>query len=212
MHELERGLQGRELTAIESWWQDAYRDAYWRGGPVLTQARSQPWRWPSGTLKDKCLGVPVYQLLGGAVRQSVPCYANAWFAGAREPEEFAEKAVAAVEMGYKALKWDPFGSAFRHLSSAELKKSLTVIDAVSRAVDRRAELMIEGHGRFDLPAARRIAKALEDFDIFWLEEPLIPGNLENYARPALRHLHHASSRWASVFIRIWDFREVFEKG
>ncbi|PTX95407.1 galactonate dehydratase [Spartobacteria bacterium LR76] len=209
LQELERGLQGRDLTAIESWWQDAYRDAYWRGGPVLTSALSaiEMALWD---IKGKSLGVPVYQLLGGAVRQSVPCYANAWFASAREPGEFAEKAVAAVEMGYKALKWDPFGAAFRHLSSAELKKALTVIDAVSRAVDKQAELMIEGHGRFELPTARRIAKALEDFDIFWLEEPLIPGNLENYAR-----LRSGTSTPISLGERLytkWDFREVFEKG
>jgi galactonate dehydratase len=91
-----------------------------------------------------------------------------------------------------------------------LKKALTVIDAVSHAVDKRAELMIEGHGRFDLPTARRIAKALEDFDIFWLEEPLIPGNLENYAR-----LRSGTSTPISLGERLytkWDFREVFEKG
>jgi galactonate dehydratase len=46
------------------------------------------------------------------VRESVPCYANGWFVGARTPAEFAAKAVEAVDAGFKGLKWDPFGSSY----------------------------------------------------------------------------------------------------
>lgn len=207
--ELMRGLKGRDAHDIEDWWQAAYRDAYWRGGAVLTSALSAV-EMALWDIKGKALGVPVYQLLGGRVRSSVPCYANAWFAGAREPAQFAEKAIAAVELGYKALKWDPFGAAFRTLSPAELTRSLGVVEAVREAVGSRAELLIEGHGRFELPSAVRIARALEDYDIGWFEEPLIPGNLESYAR-----LRRASSVPIALGERLytrWDFREVFEKG
>ncbi|MEI8310800.1 MAG: mandelate racemase/muconate lactonizing enzyme family protein, partial [Verrucomicrobiota bacterium] len=161
-------------------------------------------------IKGKALGVPVYQLLGGKVRSSVPCYANAWFAGAKEPAEFANKAVEAVAMGYKALKWDPFGALFRSISARELSQALHVIGAVSDAVGDRAELMIEGHGRFDLPAARRIARELENHPVFWFEEPLIPGNLENYAR--LRAATPTPIALGERLYTKWDFREVFDKG
>ncbi|MFA6175253.1 MAG: galactonate dehydratase [Phycisphaerae bacterium] len=209
LHELERGLKNRDLASIEAWWQDAYRDAYWRGGPVLTSAISAV-EMALWDIKGKSLGVPVYQLLGGKVRSSIPCYANAWFAGAKEPASFADKATEAVAMGYKALKWDPFGSAFRTLSGSDLRRALDVVDAVCGAVGADAEVIIEAHGRFELPTARRIARALEDYDILWLEEPLIPGNLENYAR--LRAGTRTPLSLGERLYTRWDFREVFEKG
>lgn len=206
---LERSLRGRDLAAIQVWWQDAYRDAYWRGGAVLTSALSaiEMALWD---LKGKALGVPVFELLGGQARQDIPCYANGWFAGARTPEEFADKAVEAAEWGYRAIKWDPYGSAFRSLTSAELSASMKVVEAVAGAVEGRAEIIIEAHGRFELPTAQRIARALEGLDVLWLEEPLIPGNLANYAR-----LKERTSTPLSLGERLytrWDFREVFEAG
>ncbi|WP_043583304.1 galactonate dehydratase [Geminisphaera colitermitum] len=209
VRELERGLVNRDLRNIEAWWQDAYRDAYWRGGPVLMSALSaiEMALWD---IKGKSLGVPVHQLLGGRVRDAVPCYANAWFANAKTPAEFAAAATKAVAMGYRALKWDPFGATFRHLSAAQLRDALAVVEAVKNAVGTTAELLIEGHGRFELPTARRIARALEDYDIQWFEEPLIPGNLENYAR-LRRETRTPISMGERLYTR-WEFREVFESG
>jgi galactonate dehydratase len=206
---LHHGLGGRDLGNIQGWWQDAYRDAYWRGGPVLTSALSaiEMALWD---IKGKALGVPVYELLGGKLRPSVECYANGWFAGAKRPEEFAEKARDAVAWGYRALKWDPFGSAFRILSHTALRDAMTVVEAVAAAVDGKAEIIIEAHGRFELPAARQIAAALEPYGVLWLEEPLIPGNLANYAS-----LRAGTSTPISLGERLytrWDFREVFAHG
>ena len=209
VRELERGLAGRDLENIEAWWQDAYRDAYWRGGPVLMSALSAV-EMALWDIKGKALGVPVYQLLGGKVRASIPCYANAWFANAKTPDEFAVCAKRAAGLGYKAIKWDPFGAAFRTISSQGLRDALAVVDAVKSAVGTEAELLIEGHGRFELPAARHIAKALEDYDVQWFEEPLIPGNLENYAR--LRHETRTPISMGERLYTRWEFREVFERG
>jgi len=209
VQELERGLRGRDLENIEAWWQDAYRDVYWRGGPVLMSALSAV-EMALWDIKGKSLGVPVYQLLGGKVRDSVPCYANGWFANAKTPAEFAACATKAVALGYKALKWDPFGAVFRTISAQGLRDALAVVEAVKSAVGTSAELLIEGHGRFELPAARRIARALEDYDVQWFEEPLIPGNLENYAR--LRHETRTPISMGERLYTRWDFREVFERG
>lgn len=206
---LEESLRGRDLGDIQSWWQDAYRDAYWRGGAVLTSALSgiEMALWD---LKGKALGVPVYELLGGGARRDIPCYANAWFAGARSPQEFADKAIEAAEWGYRALKWDPYGSAFRTLSTGELRDSMRVVEAVADAVRGRADIIIEAHGRFELPAAQRVAHALEGLDVLWLEEALIPGNLANYSR-----LKERTTTPLSLGERLytrWDFREVFDSG
>ena len=80
---------GLDPHNIEAIWHGAYRDAYWRGGPVLMSALSgvEMALWD---IKGKALGVPVYQLLGGKVRDAVLCYANGWFAPAKTPDEFAK--------------------------------------------------------------------------------------------------------------------------
>ncbi|WP_113663345.1 galactonate dehydratase [Pedobacter nanyangensis] len=171
--ELERYLIGRDPHDIEAIVHDIYRDAYWRGGVVLMSALAgvEMALWD---IKGKHFGVPVYQLLGGKVRTSVPCYANGWFAGAKQPEEFAEKAKIAVKAGFKALKWDPFGKEYMNIDPKALKEALDCIRAVKDAVGNQVHLIIEGHGRFNVPTAVKIGNALAEFDILWFEEPIPP--------------------------------------
>ena len=101
----------------------------------------------------KKLRVPVYQLLGGKVRDKVRIYVNGWFAGASEPEEFGTRAKAAVKRGITALKWDPFGKNYLNISNAELDRALRCVAAVRDAVGEGVDLLIEGHGRFNIPTA-----------------------------------------------------------
>lgn len=171
--ELERYVIGRDPHDIEAFVQDTYRDAYWRGGPVLMSALAgvEMALWD---IKGKDLGVPVYQLLGGRVRESVPCYANGWFAGAKKPEEFAVKAKIAVEAGFRGLKWDPFGKEYMNIAPAQLNEALACIGAVKDAVGDQVHLIIEGHGRFNVPTAVRIGHALKAYNILWFEEPIPP--------------------------------------
>lgn len=178
--ELERYLVGKDPQNIEAFWHDAYRDAYWRGGVVLMSALAgvEMALWD---IKGKALGVPVYQLLGGKVRDSVKCYANAWFAGAKKPEEFAQKAKIAVKNGFSGLKWDPFGKEYLNIDPKHLNEALDCIAAVKDAVGDQVHLIIEGHGRFNVPTAVRIGNALEKFGILWFEEPIPPDDKKGIA-------------------------------
>ena len=178
--ELERYLVGKDPHNIEAFWHDAYRDAYWRGGVVLMSALAgvEMALWD---IKGKDLGVPVYQLLGGKVRDSVKCYANAWFAGAKKPEEFAQKAKIAVKNGFSGLKWDPFGKEYMNIDPKHLNEALDCIAAVKDAVGDQVHLIIEGHGRFNVPTAVRIGNALEKFGILWFEEPIPPDDKKGIA-------------------------------
>lgn len=178
--ELERYLVGKDPHNIEAFWHDAFRDAYWRGGVVLMSALAgvEMALWD---IKGKALGVPVYQLLGGKVRDSVKCYANAWFAGAKKPEEFAQKAKIAVKNGFSGLKWDPFGKEYLNIDPKHLNEALDCIAAVKDAVGDQVHLIIEGHGRFNVPTAVRIGNALEKFGILWFEEPIPPDDKKGIA-------------------------------
>ncbi|MEN6407048.1 MAG: galactonate dehydratase [Thermoguttaceae bacterium] len=205
--ELERDLKGKDPRNIEAIWHDNYRDAYFRGGPVLMSAISaiDMALWD---IQGKELGVPAYRLLGGAVRDRVPCYANGWYVGSKTPDDFAAHAAAAVQDGFKALKWDPFGSAYRTLDAKQFCAAIECVAKVHEAVRGKADLIIEGHGRFDLPTALRVAHALEDFGILWLEEPLIPDSLEALAELKTR-VRVPIACGERLYSR-WQFRTLME--
>jgi galactonate dehydratase len=129
-------------------------------------------------IKGKALGVPVYELLGGAVRQRIKAYANGWYTVERTPEEFARAAKPVVERGYKALKVDPFGPGYYELERAERLRSIGLIEAIRDTVGPDVEILVEMHGRFTPAEALRIARELEPFDPGWIEEPVPPENLK----------------------------------
>ena len=178
--DLEHALVGRDPFDTEAIWSECYRDAYWRGGAVLMSALSAV-DMALWDIKGKALGLPVWKLVGGKCHAGVPCYANCWFSGAKEPEEFADKARAAVARGFKGLKWDPFGKNFRQLPPEDFKKALRCIEAVKTATDGKSEILVECHGRFDLPTALRICEALEPYAPYWVEEPVIPDTMRALA-------------------------------
>ncbi len=200
-------LVGKNPLDIERHFHDIYRDAYWRGGAVLMSALSAV-EMALWDILGKSLGVPVYQLLGGRANDKVRIYVNGWFSGAKTPEEFGAKAKAAMERGVTALKWDPFGKAYLTLSNAELDRAMECVAAVREAVGNRVDLLIEGHGRFDVPTGIRIAKELEQFRPMWFEEPTPPDNLE-----ALKAVRDKSPVPISAGERLYtlkDYKDLFE--
>ena len=180
VEELGRYLIGKDPFAIEHHISIMHRDSYWRSGVLLRTALSAV-EGAMFDIKGKALGVPVYELLGGRCRDRVKCYANGWFAGARTPAQFGAKARAAVELGFRALKFDPFGSAYRQLEPAERRVAYEVVAAIRDAVGPDVDLLIEVHGRLDVPTAIAMAKDLEPLKPFWYEEPVAPDSLDALA-------------------------------
>jgi len=159
-------------------------------------------------IKGKALGVPVYELLGGAVRDRIPAYANGWYTVERTAADFAAAARKVVERGYRAMKFDPFGPGFYELTRAELIRSIELVEAVRDAIGRDVQLFIEMHGRFTPAEAVRICRALERFEPGWVEEPVPPENLK-----ALKKAAEGITIPVATGERIhtrYDFRELFE--
>jgi len=173
-------LIGQDPREVERICFELYRDSYWRVGPVLMSALSAVdialW-----DIKAKAVKVPVYEMLGGRVRDRIRMYANGWFAGAKTAEEFAAAAVRAKEMGIGALKWDPFGKNYLYMDHKEFLRSIEVVEAVRGAVGPEMDLLIEGHGRFDINTGIRVANALKPFDPYFFEEPTPPDSLDALA-------------------------------
>jgi len=159
-------------------------------------------------IMGKALGLPVYQLLGGAVRDRIKAYANGWYTVERTPEEFAEAARRAVARGYRALKLDPFGAGYYELELEEKRRVVALVEAVREAVGPDVEILIEMHGRFNPATAIEMARLLEPYRPGWIEEPVPPHNLA-----ALKKVADQVTIPVATGERIhtrYDFRELFE--
>ena len=134
----------------------------------------------------KSLGVPVYSLLGGKVRDNVRVYANGWYSGERTPDGFAEKASEVVAKGYTALKFDPFGDAHMQMSRKETNEVKSLIGAVREAVGDDVDILIEAHDRFSTYAAIEIGNWLKDYDVTWFETPVLSTDVSALVEVARR--------------------------
>jgi galactonate dehydratase len=126
----------------------------------------------------KALDQPVYNLLGGPVRDRVKAYANGWYRVERTPEEFHAAAQKVVERGYRALKLDPFGPGHYELERDEKLRAIALVEAVRDAIGPEPEIMLEMHGRFSPATAVEMARMMEPFGLGWVEEPVPPVNLK----------------------------------
>jgi len=137
-------------------------------------------------LVGKLLDVPAYQLLGGKYRDAVRVYCDCHAGDEAEPAANAEEAERVVsELGYDALKFDldvPSGHekdrANRHLRNAEIEHKVAIVDAVTAAVGDRADVAFDCHWSYTADSAKRLASALEEYDVWWLEDPVPPENLD----------------------------------
>lgn len=205
VHEAGRYLIGQDPRRIEHHWQAIYRGAFYRGGPVLCSALSgiEQALWD---ITGKWLGVPVYQLLGGAVRDSIRMYR---WVGGRTPEECAEAAKRAVADGFTTLKTALF-DRMRIVDAPEaVDRAVAKFAAMREAVGPGVDIAVDFHGRTSPAMAIRLAKALEPYSPMFIEEPVLPENVD-----ALAAVTRATSIPIATGERLftkWGFREVLEK-
>lgn len=122
-------------------------------------------------LLGRDLGVPVHQLFGGRVRDSVPAYANGWYRTDRNPAAVAAAARTAVGQGYRALKLDPLGTTRGFFAAGELQRSRDVLAGVRAEVGPDVQIMVDVHARLVESEAVRLIQRCADLDVFWWEEP-----------------------------------------
>ena len=200
-------LVGQDPTRIEHHWQTIYRHSFWRGGMVVGSAISgiEQALWD---ILGKALGVPVYELLGGRVRDRVRLYAN----GPRgdTAEEVAESCVKIVEAGWGALKLVPFEAVPGVAGQRELREARRRMQLIRDAVGWDVDILIDCHGRLSPTAAVQMAEALEEFDIFFFEEPVLPEDPRALAEVAAT-ISIPVATGERLFTK-WGFRDVLALG
>ena len=136
-------------------------------------------------LAGRLLGVPAYQLLGGKYRDAVRVYCDCHTEAEADPAACADEAERVVEQsGYDALKFDldvpsrfETDRANRHLRPGEIRHKAEVVERVTERVRDRADVAFDCHWSFSAGSAKRLADAIEAYDVWWLEDPVPPENL-----------------------------------
>ncbi len=172
--EVARFYEGRELDDHAAAFREFERYSFYRSRSMEATSALSAVDIACHDLVGRELGTPIATLLGGAIRDRVSAYSNGWYSDCIGPSEFAEKARAMVNAGFRALKFDPFGDQYRMLSSEGLAAAVERVGAVREAVGDSVDLLIEYHGRFYPEAAIRAGRALDAFHPRFMEEPVLP--------------------------------------
>ena len=148
----------------------------------ITQSALAAFEVACWDLMGQALGVPIWKLLGGRMRDRVPAYANGWYQADRDPKAIGRLARAVVARGYRALKLDPFGAASAEIPARDRRKAVEIVAAVRDAVGPDVQIMVEMHGRFTPSTAVKVATLLEPYEPEWIEEPVPCENPKAMAR------------------------------
>jgi len=173
IHELKRFVIGEDPFNVENHTLKLFREVYSDGGQIHGAALSGL-EYACWDIMGKATNQPVYKLIGGRCHDSLRVYANGWYRGPREPQSFHNKAKDVVAKGYTALKFDPFGSAWRYVDRADFALSLDIIAAVRDAVGPNVDILIEAHNRFSPHTAIQFADAMAKYQPTWFEAPVPP--------------------------------------
>lgn len=194
---------GTDPFRIEDAWQVGYRGGFYRGGAVLMSALSglDQALWD---LKGKELGVPVWELLGGKVRDVMPVYA--WIGGDR-PADVAEAAKARKAQGFNTVKMNATAE-MRWLDSSKALDA--AVERVAAVKATGLEVAVDFHGRLHKPMAKQLAGRLEEVRPLFIEEPLL-----SEEREALEQLAKLTTIPIALGERLysrWDFKPFLERG
>jgi galactonate dehydratase len=182
---------GKDPFAIEALWSEMYDHTFWSkgGGPIIFAGISalEQALWD---IKGKCLGVPVYEMLGGKMRDQVRVYANGWSFRCRKPADFAREAERVVKDGYTALKFYPLASPemdvaghIRHVSRRSVdraaeERAVASVKAVRHAVGPEIDIMLDVSAELTTDAIIRLGQKMQEWDISFFEEPVDPFDVE----------------------------------
>ncbi|WP_319237555.1 galactonate dehydratase [uncultured Propionivibrio sp.] len=180
VHELSDFLIGKDPARINDLWQTLYRGGFYRGGPILMSAIAgiDQALWD---IKGKALGVPVYQLLGGLVRDRIKAYS--WVGGDR-PAEVIDGIRTLQAAGFDTFKLNGCGEMALIESSRQIDAAIATVAEIRATFGNTIEFGLDFHGRVTAPMARVLLKELEPYRPLFVEEPVLSEQAEYYPRLA----------------------------
>ncbi len=199
-------LVGKDPSRINDLWQTMYRSNFYRGGPILMSAIAgiDQALWD---IKGKALGVPVYELLGGKVRDKMKVYS--WVGGDR-PGDIVADMLRLMEGGFDTFKLNGTEEMAMLDSPRVVDAAVAKIAGVHEALGTKVSFGLDFHGRVAAPMAKVLLKALEPYRPLFVEEPVLAEQAEHYPRLAASTSIPlaAGERMYSRF----EFKRVLEAG
>jgi galactonate dehydratase len=204
--EIGEQLIGKDPARINDHWQTMYRGAFYRGGAVFMSAIAgiDQALWD---IKGKALGVPVYQLLGGLVRDKMKTYC--WVGGDR-PADIIAQIRLRMEHGFDTFKMNGCEEMGLLDSSRTIDAAVAKVAEIRQAFGSTIEFGLDFHGRVGAPMAKTLIRELEPYRPLFIEEPVLAEQAEYYPRLAAQTAIPlaAGERMFSRF----EFKHVFERG
>jgi len=206
VHELGEQLIGKDPARINDHWQVMYRGGFYRGGAVFMSALAgiDQALWD---IKGKTLGVPVYQLLGGLVRDRMKTYC--WVGGDR-PADIIEQIRARVALGYDTFKLNACEEMPLLAPSRTIDAAVAKVAGIREAFGQSIEFGLDFHGRVGWPMAKTLIRELEPYRPLFIEEPVLAEQAEYYPRLAA-HTAIPLAAGERMFSRT-EFKSVFAAG
>ncbi len=212
-------LLGRDAFRIEELWTEMYDHSFWAkgGGPIVFAGISaiEQALWD---IKGKALGVPVYELLGGKVRERIRVYANGWSYRCVTPDDYAKAAERTVRDGYTALKCYPLATpndhgGIRHVSRRAVDRAFAdlafnKVKAIRQAVGTNVDIMADLSGGLTTDESIRFCRRLEALDLLFVEEPVDPFDI-GALKKVSEHINIPIALGERVYTR-YGFRPILE--
>lgn len=206
VHELSTYLVGQDPSRINDLWQVMYRAGFYRGGPILMSAIAgvDQALWD---IKGKVLGQPVYELLGGLVRDKMKIYS--WVGGDR-PADVIRDIKRLREGGIDTFKMNGTEELGIVDSARKIDEAVARIAEIREAFGYDIEFGIDFHGRVSTPMAKPLLRALEPYRPLFVEDPILAEQAEQYPRLA-EHTSIPLAAGERMYSR-FDFKRVFAAG
>jgi len=206
VREAEPLLLGKDAGHIEDIWQMLYRSGFYRGGPILSSAISgiEQALWD---IKGKSLNLPVYELLGGPVRERIRVYS--WIGGDR-PSDVAAAAREKAAQGYTAVKMNGTEELDYLDSYRKIDAAVARVGAIRDALGKDFDIAVDFHGRVHQAMARILVKELEPYRLMFIEEPVLIEQLD-VIRELRRHTVTPIATGERNYTR-WGFKEILQSG
>lgn len=180
MKEVGRIFRGAEVNEIKKNVREFYKHSFYLPVSMESTSALSAYEIASWDIVGKGFGAPIYDLLGGKVRDKARAYANGWYNDCVTPDQFLKSAKDVEKMGFTAIKFDPFGNNYDYLDERGVQRARKIVETLGQNTD--LDLLIEFHGRFSGNSAIRAVEGLEDLEPFFMEEPTHPDQMEALAR------------------------------
>lgn len=206
VHELSELVIGQDPARINDLWQTMYRGGFYRGGPILMSAIAgiDQALWD---IKGKVLGVPVWQLLGGLVRDRMKVYS--WVGGDR-PAKVIEGINTLREIGFDTFKLNGCERMGLIDSSKTVDAAVAVVAEIRSTFGNSVEFGLDFHGRVAAPMARVLIRELEPYRPLFIEEPVLAEQAEMY--PRLAEMTSIPIAAGERMFSRFEFKHVFQRG